>query len=125
MNTITQYTSPPASAPRSHYSYNELNAREKASSCIAFSSVVTVCWIDETASNLVPFIIIFNLGDKKSEQVLNQGSRVGGITRGSLILPEILRQHPKNEPLHCRAEDTRNHFPDTQAYHNELKRSVS
>jgi hypothetical protein len=32
-----------------HRSYNESNARENASSRIAFSSIVTVCWIDETA----------------------------------------------------------------------------
>jgi hypothetical protein len=35
-----------------------------ASSGVAFSSLVTVCWIDKTASNLVPSIAILNLGNK-------------------------------------------------------------
>jgi hypothetical protein len=32
---------------------------------IAFRSLVAVGWIDETASGLIPFIAIFNLGNKK------------------------------------------------------------
>jgi hypothetical protein len=82
---------------------------------IAFSSLITVCWIDETASNLVPFIVIFNFGNKKDQQALNQGSRVDGITRGSLVSPKTRRQPPKNAMVLCRAEDTRTHFPETQA----------
>jgi hypothetical protein len=107
-------------------SYNESNARENASARIAFSSLVTVCWIDETASNLVPLIAIFNLGNKKkSQSALNQGSRVDGITRGSLVSPKARRQRSKNAPAHCRAEDTRTHFPETRAQRNELERSIS
>jgi hypothetical protein len=105
----------PASTQRLHHSYNESNARENASSHIAFSSLITVCWIDETASNLIPFIAIFNLGNKKGQPELNQASRVDGITLGSLVSPKTQRQRPKNAPVHCRAEDTRTHFPETQA----------
>jgi hypothetical protein len=36
-----------------------------ASSRIAFSSLIKVCCINETVSNLVPFNAIFNLGNKK------------------------------------------------------------
>jgi hypothetical protein len=66
-------------------------------------------------SNLVSFIAIFNLGNKKSQPARNQGSRVDGITWRSLILQKTQRQCPKNAPVHCRVEDTRNHFPKTQA----------
>jgi hypothetical protein len=52
-------------AQRLHPSYNKSNARLNASSHIAFSSFITVCWVDETALNLVPFMAIFNLGNKK------------------------------------------------------------
>jgi hypothetical protein len=104
----------PVSAKRLHYSYNESNARENASSRITFGFLVTVCWIDETASNLVPFVSVFNLGNKKSQPALNQGSKMGGITRGSFVSPKSLRQRPKNAPVHC-AEDTRTHFRETQA----------
>jgi hypothetical protein len=51
------------------------------------SVLLSVCWINETTSNLIPFITIFNLGNK-SHPALNQGSRVDGITRGSLISPK-------------------------------------
>jgi hypothetical protein len=37
---------------------------EKLFCRIAFSSLVTGCWIHETASNLVPLITDFNLGKK-------------------------------------------------------------
>jgi hypothetical protein len=57
--------SPPISAQRLHRSYNESKARESVSSRIALSSLVTVSWIDETASNLVLSIAIFNLENKK------------------------------------------------------------
>jgi hypothetical protein len=43
------------------------------------SVLVTVCWINETASNLTPFIAIFNLGNKESQLGINQGSRVDRI----------------------------------------------
>jgi hypothetical protein len=61
---------------RTTRSYNVSNARENASSRIAHTSLLTVCWIDETASTLVPFIAIFNLENKKSQPVLNKGSSV-------------------------------------------------
>jgi hypothetical protein len=79
------------------------------------TTLTTDCWIDETALNLVPFIAIFNLGNKKKSQpALNQGSRVDGITWGSLISPKTRRQCLKDVQVHCRAEDTRTHFPETQ-----------
>jgi hypothetical protein len=56
-----------------------LNARENASSRIAFSSLVAVSWIDETASKPVPFIEIFNLENRKSQQALNHGWDNTGI----------------------------------------------
>jgi hypothetical protein len=52
---------------------------------------------------------------KKSPPVLYQESRVDGITRGSLVSPKIRRKLPKIAPVHCRAEDTRTHFPEIQA----------
>jgi hypothetical protein len=64
INTVTQY-GPISSAQRLHRSYNKSNARENASSHIAFSSLVTACWVIETASNLVSFITVFNSGNKK------------------------------------------------------------
>jgi hypothetical protein len=70
-------------------SYNESNVQENASSHISFSSLITVCWIDETASNLVPFIAVFNLGNKKSQSAISQGSRVDGISRGSLVSQKL------------------------------------
>jgi hypothetical protein len=100
---------------RLHRSYNESNAREKASSGIAFNSLVTVCWIDETVSNLVPLIAIFNLGNKKSQPALNQESSVDGMTREYFVSPKTWRQRPKNAAVHCSAEDTRTHFPESQA----------
>jgi hypothetical protein len=67
--------------PGLHRSYKESNAREIASSRIAFNSFVTVCWIEETAWNLIPYKAIFNLGNKRSQPALNRGSGVDGITR--------------------------------------------
>jgi hypothetical protein len=93
----------------------QLNTWENASSRITFSPLVTVCWIDKTALNLDPFIAIFNLGSKKSEPALNQGNKVDQITWGPLILPKTQRQRLKNALMHCRAEDIRTHFPETQA----------
>jgi hypothetical protein len=87
----------------------------KRLSRIAFSSLVTVCWIDETASNLVYFIAIFNLGNKRNQPALSVGSGVDGITRGSLVSPKTRSQRPKNAPVQCRAEDTRTNFLETQA----------
>jgi hypothetical protein len=46
--------------------HKKLNALEHASSHIALCSVITVCWIYETASNHIPFIAVFNLGNEKS-----------------------------------------------------------
>jgi hypothetical protein len=65
--------------------------KQNTSSHIAFSSLVTVCWIDERASNLAPFIAIFNLRNRKKSAVLTQGSRVDGITQGSLVSPKTWR----------------------------------
>jgi hypothetical protein len=59
----------PASAQCLHRLYNESNARVNAPSLIALSSPVTVSWIDETASNLVPFIAVLNLGNNKFSQL--------------------------------------------------------
>jgi hypothetical protein len=42
-----------------------------ASSRIAFGFLLTVCWIEGAASNLVDFIAIFNLRNKKSQPALN------------------------------------------------------
>jgi hypothetical protein len=39
---------------------------------------------------------------KKNQPALNQGSRVDGITQGSLISPKTRKQHPKNEPVKFR-----------------------
>jgi hypothetical protein len=54
--------------------------------------LVTVCWFDETVLNCVPFFAVLNLGNKKSLPALNQGSRVDGITWGSLISSETWEQ---------------------------------
>jgi hypothetical protein len=50
---------PHASARNLRRSYNESDVRENDSSSMAFSSLVTVCWIDETTSSLVLFTAIF------------------------------------------------------------------
>jgi hypothetical protein len=71
--------------------------------------------IDETAPNLVPFMAIFNLGNESSQPALNQGSRVDGLTRRSLVSPKTRRQRPKNALVHRRAEDTTTNFPESQA----------
>jgi hypothetical protein len=42
-----------------------LNAQQNASSHIAFTSLVTVCWIEETASILIGFVTFFNSGNKE------------------------------------------------------------
>jgi hypothetical protein len=82
INPITQYS--PRSLPHNVYIAHTTNRipEKNAFSRIAFSSLVKACWIDEMASNPVPFTTIFNLGNKKIKPVLNQGSRVDGITRG-------------------------------------------
>jgi hypothetical protein len=67
----------------------------------------------EKASNLVLFIAVFNLGNRKSQSVLNHGIRVDWITHASFC--QKLGDSPKNVLVHCRAEDTRTHFPETQA----------
>jgi hypothetical protein len=72
-NTKTQ--SPPASAQCLHHSYNKSNAQENAFSHIASSSPITVYWINGTASNLVLFIAIFNLENKK----LSAGTKSGEL----------------------------------------------
>jgi hypothetical protein len=106
---------PSASAQHLHRSCRESKAREIVSFRIAFSSRSTVCWIDETVRKLVPFIAIFNLGNKNGQPELNQGSSVVGIVRRSLVSPKTRRQLLKKEAVHCRAEDTRTNFPETQA----------
>jgi hypothetical protein len=45
----------------------------EASSRVASSSLVAVCWIDGTASNLVSFLSIFNSAIKKA------ALRIGGV----------------------------------------------
>jgi hypothetical protein len=85
-----------------------IESQENDSSHIAFSSLVTVCWNDEAAANLVPFIAISDLGNKKS-------AGVDEITRGSLVSPKTRKQRPKKSSVHRREEDTRTHFPETQA----------
>jgi hypothetical protein len=62
INTLTQYS------PRllCHNVYNKTDSWENASSRITFSSLFTVCWIDETAFNVVAFITIFYFGNKRS-----------------------------------------------------------
>jgi hypothetical protein len=57
-------------------------------SILPFSSLITACWINEMASNLVLFIAGFNLGNEKSQLVLNQGSMVDGIKWGCLVSPK-------------------------------------
>jgi hypothetical protein len=70
VNIIIQYS--PRPIPHVHIADNESNARENASSRIAFSFLVTVCWIDEAASNLVA---IFNSGNRKK----SAGAKSGGV----------------------------------------------
>jgi hypothetical protein len=43
---------------------------------------VTVCWIDETASNLVPFSAIFSLGNKKKSAGTKSGEWGGWENTG-------------------------------------------
>jgi hypothetical protein len=57
-----------------------------------FRYLVTFCWISEIASNLAPFIAVFNLRSRKSHLVLIQGSGVDWITQAFLVLPETQRQ---------------------------------
>jgi hypothetical protein len=64
----------------------------------------SVCWNNETASNLFPFIAIFNSGNiyiyiKKSLPELNQGSWKVGIIRGSLILLKKLGDNTREMHL--------------------------
>jgi hypothetical protein len=72
MNTITRYS--PRPLQHNVYVTRKTNAPENASSRIVFSSDVQFCCIDKTASNLVPSIAIFNLGNKKSA-----GAKSGGV----------------------------------------------
>jgi hypothetical protein len=82
------------------------NARENATSRIAFTSFATVPSVDETASNIVPFIVIFNVGNKRTS--------VGAITKGTTDSSKS-----ETTPEKCSGaftgEDTRIHFPKTGA----------
>jgi hypothetical protein len=64
------------------------------------SLLSSVCWIDETALNLIPLITL-----------VNQGSKADGITQASLVLLKTRRQCLKDLLVHCSAENTRMHFP--------------
>jgi hypothetical protein len=105
INIITQYG--PLLLPHNVYIIHTVQGIKCPRRCFflhRLNSFVTVCWIDVTALNLVLSIVIFKLGTKKSQPVLNQGSRVNEIRRGSLVSPETRKQSPKNAPVHCRAE---------------------
>jgi hypothetical protein len=60
INSITEFTPLPLPHKVLVAYINESNARENASFRTAFSSLVAIRWIDETASNLVLFIAVFN-----------------------------------------------------------------
>jgi hypothetical protein len=79
-------------------------SQENASSHIALSYLVTVCWVNETALNFIPFITIYNLEYKKCQLALNQGSRVDGITMGIPHFTKNLAPMPKEctGALSCR-----------------------
>jgi hypothetical protein len=112
INIITQYTL----CPLLHNIYvtRTMNLMPKRMLPV-LPTVLIVCWINETALNLVPFFAVSNLGNNKSLLALNEGSRVDGITWGSLVSTETQEQRPKNALVHCHAEDTRTHFPETRA----------
>jgi hypothetical protein len=111
-NTITHYSPSRFRASFSSFIQRIQYPRKRFFS-YRLQFLVTVCWIDGTASTRAPFVAIVNLGNKNSQPALNQGSRVDRMTRGSLVSPKTQRQRPKNAPLHCRAEGTRTHFPET------------
>jgi hypothetical protein len=52
---------------------------------------------------------------EKRRPELNRGSRVDMITR----ISKSRRQRVKNAPVHCRAEDPRTRFPETEALRKE------
>jgi hypothetical protein len=108
INIITQYSP----SPLRHNVYiahttNLTPQKTLPKALPSVSSLVTVCWIDEKASNLGSSITNFNLVNRKSQPALNHGSRVDGITRRSHVWPKTRTQRPKNAPVHCRVEDTR------------------
>jgi hypothetical protein len=57
---------------------------------------------------------IFKLGNRKPADA-KSGELVGWDNTEILISPKARRQHLKNAPVHCRAEDTRTLFSETQA----------
>lgn len=69
-------------------------------------------WINHCYRNLVPFIEIFNLWNQMSADAK---SGKYGIMRESLVSPTSRRGPPRKAPVHWRAEDTRTHFPESQA----------
>jgi hypothetical protein len=80
INTITQYS--PRLLQHNICTAHALNQMREKNHFFPYhlQFLITICWIYETAPNLVPFIAIFNLGIKRSYLALNHGSRVDGIT---------------------------------------------
>jgi hypothetical protein len=56
---------------------------------ISPSVLFIVPCIDETASNFIPFIAIFNLVHKNGQPALNQGSRVDEITQDPMFRQKL------------------------------------
>jgi hypothetical protein len=63
LNTITQYS--PHALRHNVYIVQTTNRMPDKTliPAIAFGSLVTVCWINETATNHVPIVALFNLGN--------------------------------------------------------------
>jgi hypothetical protein len=68
-----------------HHSYKESNTWKKKNFLHHLQFSHHSGWIDETASDLILFITVFNVGNEKSASA-KQGGRVNGITWGSLVL---------------------------------------